>query len=83
MIKEILIFEAMCGEETGMEAVGVWESDKERIIIKHDRLEKMALYTGTLLHETGYVLSGAGDVSREFEQELTDIIGKISSRSTS
>jgi len=36
-------------------------------------------YAGTLLHETAHALSGASDVSREFELELTRIIGIISS----
>ena len=65
-------------EESGMEAVGLWESDKKRIVVKRNQLKNMKSYAGTLLHETGHALSGAGDVSREFELELTDIIGKIS-----
>lgn len=78
MIKEISISETMRREEFGMEAVGLWESDMKRIIIKRNQLKNVKLYAGTLLHETGHALSGAGDVSREFELELTDIIGKIS-----
>lgn len=78
MIKEISISETMRREESGMEAVGLWESDMKRIIIKRNQLKNVKLYAGTLLHETGHALSGAGDVSREFELELTDIIGKIS-----
>ncbi len=81
MIKEILISETMRGEEYGMEPVGLWESNKNRIIIKRNQLQKMESYAGTLLHETGHALSGAGDVSREFELELTKIIGKISAKS--
>jgi len=82
MIKEISISETMRREDSGAEAVGLWESNKERIVIKRDQLKKIVLYAGTLLHETGHALSGAGDVSREFELELTDIIGKISAKST-
>ena len=82
MIKEISISETMRREDSGSEAVGLWEPNKERIIIKRDQLKKMILYAGTLLHETGHALSGAGDVSREFESELTNIIGKVSSKST-
>ena len=82
MINEILISETMRNEESGMEAVGLWETYKERIIIKRDQLKDIVSYAGTLLHETGHALSGAGDISREFELELTDIIGKISAKSS-
>ncbi len=81
MIKEISISETMRREESGTEALGLWESDKNRIVIKRDQLKNLELYAGTLLHETGHALSGARDVSREFELELTNIIGKISSKS--
>ncbi|GFN40555.1 MAG: DNA mismatch repair protein MutS [Marine Group I thaumarchaeote] len=69
-------------EDPGMEASGLWEPDKGRLVIKRDQLKNIESYAGTLLHETGHALSGAGDVSREFELELTNIIGQISARST-
>jgi len=81
VIKEIAISETMRREESGMEASGLWESDKGRIVIKRDQLKNIKSYAGTLLHETGHALSGAGDISREFELELTNIIGQISARS--
>ncbi len=81
MIKEIAISETMRREESGMEASGLWEPDKKRVVIKREQLKKMEDYAGTLLHESGHAISGAGDVSREFELELTDIIGKISAKS--
>jgi len=69
-------------EESGMESVGLWEQAKRRIVVKRDQLKNLESYAGTLLHETAHALSGAGDVSREFELELTRIIGQISARST-
>lgn len=81
IVKEVTISETMRREDSGMEAAGLWEPSEERIVIKRDQLKKMEWYAGTLLHETGHALSGAGDVSREFESELTNIIGKISSKS--
>jgi len=39
----------------------------------------LTIYAGTLLHEVAHAKSGASDVSREFENELTGIIGTISS----
>ncbi|MEK0336296.1 MAG: hypothetical protein QQN62_07050 [Nitrosopumilus sp.] len=80
MIQEILISETMRREESGEETVGIWNG--ERIVIKRDQLKKMESYAGTLLHEAGHALSGAGDVSRKFELELTSIIGKISAKSS-
>jgi len=80
-IKEIVISETMRREESGMEASGLWEPNKERIVVKRDQLKNLESYAGTLLHETGHALSGAGDVSREFEYELTNIIGQISAKS--
>ncbi len=82
IIKEISISETMRREFSGMEAVGIWEPHKERIVIKRDQLKNTESYAGTLLHETGHALSGAGDVSRKFESTLTDIIGKISAKSS-
>jgi len=79
VIQEISISETMRREESGEDAVGLWDGSK--IVVKRDQLKKMESYAGTLLHETSHALSGAGDVSREFELELTYIIGKISDKS--
>ena len=35
---------------------------------------------GVAAHECGHAISGAGDVSRDFEAELTDIIGVLASK---
>lgn len=78
-VKEILISETMRRELSGMEAAGLWESDKKRIVIKRVQLSSLEKYAGTLLHETAHVRSGAGDVSKEFEDELTNLLGKVSS----
>ena len=80
-IKEVLISETMRRENTGMEAVGLWEQEKERIVIKREQLRDLRSYAGTLLHETSHATSGAGDVSREFEERLTHLLGLISSKS--
>ena len=48
------------------------------IIVKRDQLKNLKSYAGTLLHETAHALSGASDVSREFELELTNLLGKES-----
>ncbi len=79
VVQEISISETMRRGESGEDAVGIWSVG--RIVIKRDQLKKMESYAGTLLHETSHALSGAGDVSREFELQLTEIIGKISNKS--
>ena len=81
VIKEVAISETMRRDGSGMEASGLWESNTGRLVVKRDQLKNIESYAGTLLHETAHALSGAGDVSREFELELTNIIGQISAKS--
>lgn len=80
-VKQILISETMRLEDTGHgEADGLWEASKERIVIKRNQLNNLESYAGTLLHEIAHARSGASDVSREFEDELTKVIGRVSSK---
>jgi hypothetical protein len=62
------------------EAVGLWQPADGRIIIKRDRLESLAKFAGTVLHELSHALSGAPDVSLEFEEQLTEELGRIVAR---
>jgi hypothetical protein len=62
------------------EAAGVWERQSGRIIIKRSTLSSTEIYAGTLLHEIAHAQSGADDVNREFENQLTHIIGLVSSK---
>jgi hypothetical protein len=62
------------------EAVGVYEPMTERIVIKRTQLKELKAYAGTLLHEVGHARSDAGDVSPEFEAELTNLLGTIASK---
>jgi hypothetical protein len=80
-IKKITISETMRLETTGYsEACGIWDSHNQQIIIKRDQLKEMSSYAGTLLHEVGHAISGASDVSREFERELTRLLGRASTK---
>ena len=77
-VKEIKISETMRLESHSFtEATGLWEETTGRIIIKRDQLKSLKNYAGTLLHEIGHVKSGFSDISREFEQQLTLLIGMI------
>lgn len=77
-IKKVLISETMRLDSSFSEASGLW--DGTNIIIKRDQLKDLKAYAGTLLHETAHAISGASDVSREFEDELTRVIGIVSSK---
>jgi phosphatidylserine/phosphatidylglycerophosphate/cardiolipin synthase-like enzyme len=50
---------------------GVHEPMNELIVIKRMQLGSLNRYAGTLLHEAAHALSGAGDISSEFEAALT------------
>lgn len=75
-VKAILISETM-RLEGYQEAVGVWEKVEQRIIIKRSQLKRLEDFAGTLLHELAHARSGEGDISREFERELTNLLGLI------
>ena len=59
------------------EAVGIWEPGDGMIIVKRDQLSSTDRFAGTVLHELSHALSGAPDVSLEFEQQLTKELGHV------
>jgi hypothetical protein len=78
-VKEIRISETMRPDFTGIrDAIGLWESDKHRIIVKRSQLRSLEAFGGTLLHELTHARTGYDDVTREFEEALTVALGKIS-----
>jgi len=80
-VNEIKISETMRLDSSGFNAVGLWQPAENRIIIKRSQLSNLNLFAGTLLHETAHATSGASDVSREFELELTRFLGKTATKS--
>jgi len=77
-VKAVKISETMRKEfYTSHETQGIWEPSTGSIIIKRSQLSNLANYAGTLLHEAVHAKSGFGDVSRDFEMELTKLIGII------
>lgn len=81
IVKEIIIVERLYESELFRgTALGLWNPADKKILIKRSQLKSIKDYSGTLLHECAHAISGAGDVSRDFESELTDIIGMISSK---
>jgi len=77
VVKEIKISETIRKELGYRETVGLWDPKTGYIIIRRDMLASLEKYAGTLLHEVTHAISGTGDVSREFEIALTDVLGKI------
>lgn len=80
-VKEIKISETMRPDFTSMQdPVGLWESDKRRIVIKRFQLRSLETFAGTLLHELTHARTGYDDVTREFEEALTTALGQVSGR---
>lgn len=80
-VREVLVSETMRPDASGRaDAVGLWEHDTGRIIIKRDTLRSPRVFAGTLLHELTHARSGEVDVSRGFEDALTDLLGDIATR---
>lgn len=55
--------------------LGTWNRQRSEIIIKRSQLSSAAEFAGTLLHEAAHATSGKPDVTREFEEALTDYLG--------
>jgi hypothetical protein len=62
---------------TGSETQGLWDPTSGNIIIKRSQLGALSNFAGTLLHEVAHARTGYGDVSREFENELTRMLGTV------
>lgn len=80
IVKEIIIVEKIYESEIFNETVGLWIPAENNILIKRKQLKTVKDYSGTLIHECAHAISGASDVSRDFEGKLTEIIGIISSK---
>ncbi len=59
------------------ETVGVWDQGTSSIIILRKMLNSIKDYAGVLIHEAIHAKSGLGDISRNFEHELTIAIGQV------
>ena len=80
-VKEIKISETMQKDySTFQELGGVWIGSMGRIIIKRSELQTLEFYAGVLLHEVCHAKSGAGDVTRDFEKELSNLLGVLASK---
>ena len=80
-VKEIKVSETMRKSlGTFVDSDGVWEAAQGRIVLKRSVLKDIRDYSGTLLHEVAHATSRADDVDRQFELELTRLLGLVSSK---
>lgn len=56
--------------------LGVYDSSEELIVIHRKALKTLKSFAGTLVHELIHAKTGLPDINRDFETELTNIIGK-------
>ncbi|MFC5864408.1 ATP-binding protein [Acidicapsa dinghuensis] len=77
-VREVKISETMRPDFfTSNEAVGLWDPASSNIVIKRTQLATLSSFAGTLLHEIAHARSGYGDVTRDFESELTRMLGIV------
>lgn len=74
-IDEVRISETMRSLDSGWKAQGLWEPQERRIVVKRNALASKTRFVGLLLHEAAHAKRGAADQTREFEGDLTDLLG--------
>ncbi len=80
-VREVKISKTMRIDPLSLrESSGLWEESTGKIIVKRSQLESLQKYAGTLLHELCHAESGTQDVTGEFEDELTSLVGAITAR---
>lgn len=57
------------------DAVGLWDPESKCIVIRRDQLGDLKSFAGTLLHEVIHAATGYDDVTRDFENALTAVMG--------
>lgn len=79
VLKSIVISETMRPDNyTGGDALGLWDESNKRILIKRSQLSSIEKFSGTLVHELVHAFTGTDDHTIEFENELTQMLGKLS-----
>lgn len=75
-VRDVRVSNTMRADFTvGGQAVGLWDPATASIVVRRDQLGSLSLYAGTLLHELAHARSGYDDVTRDFENELTTLLG--------
>ncbi len=77
-VKHIKISETMRPDfYTGSTTEGLWDGESNSIIILRKQLGTLPDFAGTLLHEIAHAKTGYDDVSRDFENALTEMLGQV------
>ena len=77
-VDDIRVSETIRMTEQGEMANGVWEGHEQRIVIRRQQLQSLPAFAGTLLHEIAHPRSGgASDLTRRFEDALTQLLGEV------
>jgi hypothetical protein len=77
-VREIKISETMRPDFlSGSMTKGLWDPGSASIIILRSELKSLRAFAGTLLHEIAHAKSGYDDVTRDFENELTNMLGIV------
>lgn len=76
-INKVCISTTVRPNETGEHVNGVWDNEIGKIVILRDQLKSIESFTAVLIHELIHARKGLIDMSREFEQELSRIIGRL------
>lgn len=80
-VNEVLISETMQRDNFSFKpAEGLYESFERRIIIKRSVLNDKKRFISVLLHEIAHATSGASDSTRDFESELTKMLGIVGNK---
>ena len=78
MVDEIRVSEMIRMTKQGEMAKGVWNRAERQIVLRRDRLQNTRTFASTLLHEIAHPKSGGhADLTREFEEALTQLLGEV------
>ena len=76
-MREIRISERIRVELDHGRTRGCWEPKSGWIVVQRSTLSDLAQFAAVLLHEVAHAVSGQADVSREFEEKLTEFLGQV------
>jgi hypothetical protein len=83
-IREVLVSTTMRPDARGRaDALGLCDFQNRRIIIRRDQLASLTAFAGTLLHELVHAQTRYDDVTRAFEDALTERLGEVAARALS
>lgn len=74
-VQSIKIAKQLYTKEELYGTVGLWNPEEKTIYILKDQLISREKFLGTLYHEFIHAKTGFSDVSRQFENQLTQVIG--------